>query len=787
VGPPTIGDAAWFNESGSYAVSFDADAASDLLQFDAGNVTFRSVDRDRTYNITRGAEDALIDGGILTLGVAGDPLHMDIGDRLSFSGGAMNIHHGSEVTAGRLRIGGAGLLTLIGAGSSLTTTSTFIAEIGSNSNGGHLSLLDGARAEFGGALVIGRNSGALATVGTVDVAGGSDVSVAGAIALATGGGTEQTAALRLFDPGTTLTQTGAGSLEIGGGVIGDPSVALVSVEDGATLTTSAGGQTIVFPGAQLTVAGGNVNSHGPVVLWAGSMLTIDGGSFDAKDGLTRTTSDVISLTDGTLTISGGEFQDEFDVVGTTQAFSFGGADAGDVPTFAVTNGASAHFAEELSLGTNAELVINGDGFVECDTATISASATVRLSGTDALWRVGPTDHGGATGDTLNVSGTVMVQDGAEINGVFGVISGAGRVTLQGDDATWKNPARLSVNGQLNVFGGELMSGTSFSGENRHAYVGRFVGSDGIIWVGGGTWQHDSDVYIAGREDAPGGTGELRMTHGLADISGTIKIWSGGTVLVDGPFVELRVGTIDHTEGGDFDFHVGTLQVDSFLGDLVNQGGVLAPGPDAGAMTITGNLTQQADARLAIEIGGPSPGGSHDLVTVAGTAFVGGELELSLTGGYSPHPSTVLTILGADSIIGVFDNVATGERLDVTDGSGSFVVNYGIGSAHNPDQIVLTDFQETIPFTADFDADGDVDGQDLAQWRGDFGENAASDADNDGDSDAADFLAWQQQFGSPQAEISTATMAEPASGNVAMLAVMAGASFLRARRRCVRRG
>ncbi len=47
--------------------------------------------------------------------------------------------------------------------------------------------------------------------------------------------------------------------------------------------------------------------------------------------------------------------------------------------------------------------------------------------------------------------------------------------------------------------------------------------------------------------------------------------------------------------------------------------------------------------------------------------------------------------------------------------------------------------------ADFDNDGDVDGNDLAQWEDNFGADANADADSDGDTDGADFLAWQRQF------------------------------------------
>jgi hypothetical protein len=72
--------------------------------------------------------------------------------------------------------------------------------------------------------------------------------------------------------------------------------------------------------------------------------------------------------------------------------------------------------------------------------------------------------------------------------------------------------------------------------------------------------------------------------------------------------------------------------------------------------------------------------------------------------------------------------------------------------------------------ADFDGDNDVDVDDLAQWRGDFGESTGggSDADNDGDSDGADFLAWQREFGMTSAVPATAPVPEP---SVFMLAAL----------------
>jgi hypothetical protein len=80
---------------------------------------------------------------------------------------------------------------------------------------------------------------------------------------------------------------------------------------------------------------------------------------------------------------------------------------------------------------------------------------------------------------------------------------------------------------------------------------------------------------------------------------------------------------------------------------------------------------------------------------------------------------------------------------------------------------------------DFDGDGDADGDDLAQWQGDFGANGFSDADDDGDSDGADFLAWQRQLGSG-ATAARAAVAVPEPAGIGMLIALSLAACKRAR-------
>ena len=80
--------------------------------------------------------------------------------------------------------------------------------------------------------------------------------------------------------------------------------------------------------------------------------------------------------------------------------------------------------------------------------------------------------------------------------------------------------------------------------------------------------------------------------------------------------------------------------------------------------------------------------------------------------------------------------------------------------------------------ADFDDDGDVDGDDLARWHigfglGSFATHMLGDADADEDVDGGDFLAWQRQLGQPAP--AAATVPEPGHfviGGFAFLAIAA---------------
>jgi hypothetical protein len=79
--------------------------------------------------------------------------------------------------------------------------------------------------------------------------------------------------------------------------------------------------------------------------------------------------------------------------------------------------------------------------------------------------------------------------------------------------------------------------------------------------------------------------------------------------------------------------------------------------------------------------------------------------------------------------------------------------------------------------ADFDEDGDVDGDDLAIWKAGFAATGTAthmqgDADGDLDVDGADFLVWQRQLGSAAPSASAkALVPEPATSMLVMAAAV----------------
>ena len=66
------------------------------------------------------------------------------------------------------------------------------------------------------------------------------------------------------------------------------------------------------------------------------------------------------------------------------------------------------------------------------------------------------------------------------------------------------------------------------------------------------------------------------------------------------------------------------------------------------------------------------------------------------------------------------------------------------------------------FRADFNNDGEVDGDDFLIWQAGFNIDDRGDANGDGVTDGDDFLIWQSEFGSGNGSLSSAAVPEPTS-------------------------
>lgn len=87
--------------------------------------------------------------------------------------------------------------------------------------------------------------------------------------------------------------------------------------------------------------------------------------------------------------------------------------------------------------------------------------------------------------------------------------------------------------------------------------------------------------------------------------------------------------------------------------------------------------------------------------------------------------------------------------------------------------IRAELPSPVEYSADFDEDDDVDGDDLAMWEAAYGVNGSADANDDGMSDGLDFLEWQEQFGSGlPLEAAAASVPEPGAG-LCLLALVIG--------------
>lgn len=186
----------------------------------------------------------------------------------------------------------------------------------------------------------------------------------------------------------------------------------------------------------------------------------------------------------------------------------------------------------------------------------------------------------------------------------------------------------------------------------------------------GTHQFQANVALHNNTTVTIGSGATLEFNNRLNLNGSSLTKTGsGTMAINNNVL---------TNGGTVNCQEGTCSGTGTVSGNLNNDSTVAPGNSPGILTVDGDYTQGANATLAVEIGGLSPGEDHDKLVVTGVANLDGTLDVSLIDGFGPNDGDAFDILDSASVSGNFNtltlpanfnwDVATGV---LTFGSGGF--------------------------------------------------------------------------------------------------------------------
>jgi T5SS/PEP-CTERM-associated repeat protein len=333
------------------------------------------------------------------------------------------------------------------------------------------------------------------------------------------------------------------------------------------------------------------------------------------------------------------------------------------------------------------------------------------AGAKSTWTNSGALHVGYDGEgTLNItSDDNMESVVTSVSGYLAVEpSSKGTVTVTGVGAKWIDTGGVfsigrKGTGTLNVTDGGVVTTTV-------GHIGYFGGSNGTVTVdgAGSTWNNGGGLSVGGSLTAVGGTGTLKVqTGGTVTVADTLKVWSTGTLTLDGGRIEFGTSAnLDNTRGGTFNFNSGTL---AFLGhlsvdsatpfgavgsDAISSGRILEVDNSlmvgyggVGRLDITGGSVGCGVGYLAYNVGsrGTVMVGGDGATWTCGQVFVGtrgtGILEIAAggavndaTGYIGPYPDSQGTVtVGGDGATWINGELYVGGAIDAAGGTGRLTV------------------------------------------------------------------------------------------------------------------
>jgi T5SS/PEP-CTERM-associated repeat protein len=683
----------------------------------------------------------------------------------AFGDGVLLVDDGGSMTSGECVIGheGQGQVTIDNG----TWTSNSIIVVGHASDGsGTLDIVNGGQVSSVHAA-IGANDGA---TGHVTVDGGT--------------WTIDDDFLIGYDTGTLIIsnggQVGSRDASIASG---NASVGAVTVRDSGSSWTNTGDLYIGGTGdadagaGEVTVSGGSLVVGGILKLWSDDTLNITGGSVSV--GAIENDGGTLNLISGILTVA--------------EAIHVGVS--GDFPSLTVSAGMTVGTEDQLTIGSDGEVTLNGGRLTAPIVDMTSGGSIVGYGVVEGKIVSDAAASITAEGDSLTLGdagrysafihqGELNVGTASVVLETRGFANLGVLTTLDGGTLAASNGVGLGVGGNITGSGavnakvsaafastieatGNLTLGDSSS-------VAGFV-SDGELYVGAHTVTlRDANQAVLGSLTQLGtdiADGTIVADNGLVVEFGKNIIGRG---LVDTPNDPLRPLTNNGDIIGDSADAIELAGYVKGAGTLTNVivSGTLSPGLSPVRMHAT-NLGIGSEGELVMEIGGLSGGSEYDQLEVSGALQLGGTLRISLMDGFTPDLGDEFDVLDFSDLNGSeFDVLELPELAGRNDWDTSELYSTG--------EISVIEMLD-----GDTDGDRDVDGEDYAAFVGVFGAagDRYTDFNGDGRVDLMDFVILRSNFGvgvesAPEIE-SVATTPEPAT--LGMLA-LGGLAMVRRRKR-----
>jgi len=272
------------------------------------------------------------------------------------------------------------------------------------------------------------------------------------------------------------------------------------------------------------------------------------------------------------------------------------------------------------------------------------------------------------------------------------------------------------------------------------------------------------------DDSPltdGYDGQVTISDTSALVVFTAAPWRmEGLMTMQGQLIPSPEAIVD----GVTMINAGRIEGNGWFQMSVESEGAIAPGQSSGKIRVEQDLTLTTGSVLEYEFGGNTPIFEFDLIGVGGTATLTGAIELELINSFLPAVGDTYQVLTASSVVNTFVDIITLDESNIFD--------FEVTAIYSATDVVIK--IDDVYLTADFDHDGDVDGNDFLILQSGLGltmqvDNTNGDANGDGVVDGADFPIWESLFGSTFAEQSpvvAATVPEPATAVLLLLGIVA---------------